>query len=714
MQSEIQSEICQIRVLLLEKKNLVITNRNLQGPLTQQSYIFVEEENNIFVKYALKVVNIANEESGEIDQLKLLRCKHDAQLIKDCYHQNIVEVVDDFVIEKYHFIQFKDIVCSLNDWAKQNQGRKISDYKFVSFAGKILDGLEFIHEKQLFLKDISLDTLLINKDDEIKLCSFCQDSSELITFQNQGQNQIQFLPYKSPEFIEKFYNKEIYKFTKSGDIWSYGACLSFLGGGQIKLVQKNKNESQFAITYCHNISKKSNEFVKFILNIDPLKRPNLSDIRGKLNTFFQSSIQKTISNTGIALTNIEEEDDEQVIIQMEENKTHDSVQVLSLMKCVQEILSQKEIRSPYKKLQSYLQYFKILCIVSLGLAIALTSLKNTEVFLISLAIQFLLAIILFIQDNKNSIGQFSIINFIQSIVELSTLIFTTSDYQEINIVYSLFALLQQIQNILPYLQSLKEPNQTQDNQKKQPCDKQKGQFNYVYFIIFNCIPIFICISLANDQNLKIISTIRLIVFYVAYISIQVQIQYKTQFIKSTPQFDSMIRLCYISLNILDFFIFYQDFTQVSDFILAFFCLANTVFIGFIASKIFSNIYLAGQLLYTFASVSSFIAQQATQQIQIECYLIFGLSTLIQFISLAISIKQYKFKTIEKWIQIVLFLIHITLFSILLNQSLQVQFIKGRNYGIAFFCCLVFLAKFALKNLETGKQKYKSNHSIQSS
>ncbi|KAL4485816.1 hypothetical protein ABPG72_012356 [Tetrahymena utriculariae] len=716
MKSENQTEICKIRQLLLEKKNLVMTNRNLQGPLTQ-SYIFVEEENNTFVKYALKVKKIANEESGEIDQLKLLKCNHEVQLIKDCCHQNIGEVVDEFVIDQYHFIQFQDVFCTLTDWMRQNQGRKISDYQFVSFAGKLLDGLEFIHEKQCFLNDISLNTLLINKDDEIKICSFCQDSPELITFQNQGQNFIQSLPYKPPEFIEKFYNKEIYQSTKQGDIWSYGACLSFLGGGQIKQVQKNKNESQFMITYCHNISKKSNEFVKFILNIDPLKRPNLSEIRDKLNTFFQNSIQKTISKTASQLTNIEEEEEEeQVIIQMEENSSH-SVQVLSLMICIQEILTQKEIKSPYEKLQSYLYYFKIICIISMALAIAFTSSKNAEVLLISLAIQFILTIIQFIQDKKNSIGQFSIISFFQSIFELSTLIFTTSDYQQINIIYSLFALLQQIQNILPYLQSLQDPKQSQDNYKSQnqqeAQNKNNGEFSNAYFIIFNCIPIFICISLASDLNLKIISTIRLIVFYLAYISIQVQIKYKTQFIKSTTQFDCMIRICYISLNILDFFIFYQDLTQISNFILAFFCLANTIFIGFIASKIFSNIYLAGQLLYTFASVSSFIAQQATQQIQIECYLIFGLSSLVQFISLAISTKQYQFKTIEKWIQILLFLIHITLFSILLNQSLQVQFIKGRNYGIAFFCCLIFLAKFALKNLETGKQKYKNNHPIQS-
>ncbi|EWS76461.1 kinase domain protein (macronuclear) [Tetrahymena thermophila SB210] len=259
MKSEHQTEICQIRQLLLKEKNLVITNRNLKGPLTQ-SYIFVEEDNNTFIKYALKIQNIAVEGSGEIDQLKLLKCKNGVQFIKDCCHQSIGEVVDEFVIEKYHFTQFQDIFCSLNDWVRQNQGRKISDYKFVSFAGKILDGLEFIHEKQCFLKDISLDTLLINKDDEVKICSVCQDSSDLISLQNQSQNFIQSLPYKPPEYIEKIYNKESYNYTKQGDIWSYGACLSFLGGGQIKQVQKNKNESQFMITYCHNISKKSNEF----------------------------------------------------------------------------------------------------------------------------------------------------------------------------------------------------------------------------------------------------------------------------------------------------------------------------------------------------------------------------------------------------------------------------------------------------------------------
>ncbi|KAL4434759.1 hypothetical protein ABPG74_017179 [Tetrahymena malaccensis] len=178
--------------------------------------------------------------------------------------------------------------CSLQDWIDKNT-QPINDMLFLHYVNQIIDGIEYLHNKDYVLRDLSVRNILITTDGVIKLCDFglakkyddILKSKALYTQTARGV----FL-YFPPELQDDLNaQKSQIKQTKKGDIWAFGVCLMILGGIKFNqlLTFQNNNYQVFDAPL---LSESSNQLIKFILNKDPQKRPQFNEIREKIFSLY--------------------------------------------------------------------------------------------------------------------------------------------------------------------------------------------------------------------------------------------------------------------------------------------------------------------------------------------------------------------------------------------------------------------------------------------
>ncbi|EAR91856.1 tetratricopeptide repeat protein (macronuclear) [Tetrahymena thermophila SB210] len=256
--------------------------------------LFVQDENDESQKYAVKAQSIINTTTGNINQVVLKQCKEEARVMKECKHQNVVEIYSDFVLGFYHFILMRLCKQSLNDWIVQNGKNSISDQVFCKFAEQMIEGLEYLHNRDYVLRDVSVRNILLTANDEIKFCDFGlarkYDSSlrSKVLYTSHLNGVIYYFPPEIHQAIQE--NKPQIKQTKEGDIWALGVCLSLLGG--IPIVHfSNSFHEDFKIIDAPNLSKKANQLIKQILIKDAKKRPSFKEIKEHIQNIFQNEFE---------------------------------------------------------------------------------------------------------------------------------------------------------------------------------------------------------------------------------------------------------------------------------------------------------------------------------------------------------------------------------------------------------------------------------------
>ncbi|KAL4480748.1 hypothetical protein ABPG72_014523 [Tetrahymena utriculariae] len=252
--------------------------------------LFVQDANDEQQKYAVKAQSIINPTTGNINQVLLKQCKEEARVMKECKHQNVVEIYSDFVIGFYHFILMRLCKQSLNDWIVQNGKNPISDQVFCKFVEQMIEGLEYLHNKDYVLRDVSVRNILLTANEEIKFCDFGlarkYDSSlrSKVLYTSHLNGVIYYFPPEINQAIQE--NKPQIKQTKEGDIWALGVCLSLMGGVPINHFTNSFHED-FKIDDAPNLSKKANQLIKEILIKDTKKRPSFKDIKEHIFKIFQ-------------------------------------------------------------------------------------------------------------------------------------------------------------------------------------------------------------------------------------------------------------------------------------------------------------------------------------------------------------------------------------------------------------------------------------------
>lgn len=93
------------------------------------------------------------------------------KILRGLSHKNIVKILEVFENKKYVFI-VTDYAAKGDVLQYMKDHGIFKESKAKSIAAQILNGLEYIHKKNILHRDIKLDNILLDKDFRVKICDF--------------------------------------------------------------------------------------------------------------------------------------------------------------------------------------------------------------------------------------------------------------------------------------------------------------------------------------------------------------------------------------------------------------------------------------------------------------------------------------------------------------------------------------------------------------
>jgi serine/threonine protein kinase len=235
-------------------------------------YYAKDNKNN---EYAIKTIANFNKKYRITQNVK-----NEIAIMKKINHCNVIKLYD--VIHD----NAKNIIYIVMQYAKYGSLFKINkDFSCNTFTKKkakkisrqIINGLNYLHKKNIVHNDIKPDNILLGEDDEIYLSDF--GVSEI----TQGS----FTCSRSGTYL--FFSPEKFliccqTYGKSIDIWAFGVTLFAMLYGYLPFIGESYKEIKFNIinekpNYPSNITETEKSLFDGIFNKDPNERFTIKDIK---------------------------------------------------------------------------------------------------------------------------------------------------------------------------------------------------------------------------------------------------------------------------------------------------------------------------------------------------------------------------------------------------------------------------------------------------
>ena len=242
-----------------------------------------------------------NKNNAELTGDNMKKIKYETDLMKKLNHPNITKILEMFEDEKY-FLIIMEYINGGNLFSFVKKRRKLSEKTAKFLFRQIILGIQYIHEQNIVHRDIKLENLLIDLNNNVKICDF--GIGRKITSKKQLLfDQCGTLMYMAPEILLSTKEKGYEGFPV--DIWSAGISLYIMLSGTLPFNYKNKKngneedeneeneeesisdkskkndddnfELQYSIVYkepkhIEKISDEARDLLKGLLNKDPKKR----------------------------------------------------------------------------------------------------------------------------------------------------------------------------------------------------------------------------------------------------------------------------------------------------------------------------------------------------------------------------------------------------------------------------------------------------------
>ena len=259
------------------------------------------------------------------DNLNMDKILYEINLMRKLNHPNITKILETFEDEKFFFI-IMEYINGGNLFSYVKKRRKLSEKTAKFLFRQIILGIKHIHSQLIVHRDIKLENILIDVNNNVKICDF--GIGIIMSSENQSLHSHCGTPmYIAPEIILSTKEKGYKGFPV--DIWSAGIALYIMLSGKLPFnldeeqddidgynnnnIKEKNIKLKYEIIhkepkYIENISNEARNLLKGLLNKDPRKRltieqilnhPWLSDIDKSKNHLFSKAEKDLLSKTYI-------------------------------------------------------------------------------------------------------------------------------------------------------------------------------------------------------------------------------------------------------------------------------------------------------------------------------------------------------------------------------------------------------------------------------
>ena len=261
------------------------------------------------------------------DNLNMDKILYEINLMRKLNHPNITKILETFEDEKFYFI-IMEYINGGNLFSFVKKRRKLSEKVAKFLFRQIILGIKHIHSQLIVHRDIKLENILIDMNNNVKICDF--GIGIILSSEDQDLHNHCGTPmYIAPEIILSTKDKGYKGFPV--DIWSAGIALYIMLSGKLpfnldddyqddfdgynnnnNIKEKNKKLKYEIVhnepKYIEKISDEARNLLNGLLNKNPLKRltcdqilnhPWLSDVNNNKNHLFSKSEKALLSKTYI-------------------------------------------------------------------------------------------------------------------------------------------------------------------------------------------------------------------------------------------------------------------------------------------------------------------------------------------------------------------------------------------------------------------------------
>ena len=209
---------------------------------------------------------------NEMAKKKIL---YETNLMRKLNHPSITKILETFESEKYILI-IMEYISGGNLQSFVRKRRKLSEKTAKIFYKQIIEGIKYIHSQNIVHRDIKLENILIDLNNNIKICDF--GVGIMINRNTILHDQCGTPVYMAPEIIK---NQGYIGFPV--DVWSSGIALYIMLSGNVPFHRGKLNDLQYEIlntplSKINGVSFEANNLLQGILCKDPNKRLTPDDI----------------------------------------------------------------------------------------------------------------------------------------------------------------------------------------------------------------------------------------------------------------------------------------------------------------------------------------------------------------------------------------------------------------------------------------------------
>lgn len=210
--------------------------------------------------------------SSENANRKILQ---EVNLMKNLRHNSIVKIFEMIDTQKYLVIVM-EYICGGDLLSFVRKRTKLNEITAKFIFKQIIEALQYIHTQNIVHRDIKLDNILIDLNNNIKICDF--GVGKQLKKAEVMYDQCGTPAYIAPEIL---INKGYEGFGV--DIWSAGVVLYTMLSGKVPFKANKMSDLHKIIisgnfTPVENISEEASDIINGILEVNPKKRLNIQQI----------------------------------------------------------------------------------------------------------------------------------------------------------------------------------------------------------------------------------------------------------------------------------------------------------------------------------------------------------------------------------------------------------------------------------------------------